>query len=128
VVLFSRCYGGEYCAYHPDHSLQAGFLTALYLFLKEYSGENEVEAVLFKRIRMDFAVDDKHDVIIVFVNHVVASPAEIRAQLAQTIARFVAKYQDKLEKGVIVKEDYDEFEADLQEPAWSARIAAGRSP
>ncbi|HMF32246.1 MAG TPA: hypothetical protein VKK79_12565 [Candidatus Lokiarchaeia archaeon] len=128
LVLFSRCYGGEYCAVHPDHNLQAGFLAALYLFSQEYSEGNELQAVLFKRIRMDFAVDAAHDVIVVFTNPSDSDPAEICSQLNQTLNQFVQKYTNNLGDEVIVKEVFEDFEADLHQSKIVCRECQGEIP
>jgi hypothetical protein len=35
IPYYSRCFGGETCKMRPDHTLQTGFLAALYAFSKE---------------------------------------------------------------------------------------------
>ena len=41
IPLFAKCIGGDYCKMHPNHSLQTGFLAAMYNFSKE-SIENKI--------------------------------------------------------------------------------------
>ncbi|MFX0150802.1 MAG: hypothetical protein ACFFAJ_08490 [Candidatus Hodarchaeota archaeon] len=38
IPLFAKYFGGDYYKLHPDHSLQTGFLAAMYSFSKESFG------------------------------------------------------------------------------------------
>ncbi len=54
LPIVARCYGGNYCKLHPDHSLLTGFLSAINSFSKEI-GQEELQAVLFKLISLVFS-------------------------------------------------------------------------
>jgi len=38
IPYYSKCFGGKTCKMRPDHTLQTGFLAALYAYSKESFG------------------------------------------------------------------------------------------
>ncbi|MCK4896052.1 MAG: hypothetical protein KAS47_04535, partial [Candidatus Heimdallarchaeota archaeon] len=68
IPYYSRCFGGETCKMRPDHTLQTGFLAALYAFSKESYGQQEIKTVIFSDLKLHFKFDQEKNVIIVFTS------------------------------------------------------------
>jgi hypothetical protein len=122
IPLFAKCFGGNYCKLHPDHSLQTGFLAAMYSFSKESFGQTELKSVIFKDIKLDFKINKEKEVILVFVNPL--EEANVETQLDKALSLFIEKYGAKL--GPIIHEDtFKGFEQDLIENRIVTREAMG---
>ena len=113
IPLFGKCFGGDYCKRHPDHSLHTGFLAAIYSFSQESFGE-EIQSVIFNEIKLDFKIDDEKEIILVFANPLNLGTEIIKTQLNQAMKRFLEKFGDKI--GDIIREgQFQNFEKDLIE-------------
>lgn len=112
IPLFARCYGGDFCKLHPDHTLQTGFLAAMYSFSQESFGQTDLKSVVFKDIRLDFKIDRQKEVIMVFANPL--GTENVESKLNQAMNIFLDKYGSKI--GIVIKEDsFEGFEEDLLE-------------
>ena len=81
IPYYSRCFGGETCKMRPDHTLQTGFLAALYAFSKESYGQQEIQSVIFSDLKLHFKVDNERNVIVVFTTPLNESDEEVKNQL-----------------------------------------------
>lgn len=113
IPLFGKCFGGEYCKLHPDHSLQTGFLAAIYSYSQESFGD-EIQSVIFNEIKLDFKIDKKNEIILVFANPVKLGTEIIKEQLNRAMDRFLEKFSDKI-GDIIIEGQYQDFENDLIE-------------
>jgi len=113
IPLFGKCFGGEYCKLHPDHSLQTGFLAAIYSYSQESFGD-EIQCVIFNEIKLDFKIDKEKELILVFANPVNLGTEIIKEQLNRAMERFLEKFGDKI-GDIIIEGQYQDFEEDLME-------------
>jgi hypothetical protein len=113
VPLFAKCYAGITCKKHPDHSLQSGFLAALFQFSKETFSEHGIKSVIFDDFKLDFKVDEKNELIIVLANPLEEDNEQIKHHLETTHQLFIQKYQRKLDSLAVNTQTFVEFDKDL---------------
>ncbi|MFX0172934.1 MAG: hypothetical protein ACFE9L_13550 [Candidatus Hodarchaeota archaeon] len=122
IPLFAKCFGGDYYKMHPDHSLQTGFLAAMYSFSKESFGQTKLKSIIFKDIKLDFKIDNEKEVILVFANPL--EEKNIEFQLDKALSLFIEKYGAKLST-IIDEDSFKGFEQDLIENKIATRGAMG---
>ncbi|MCE7743354.1 MAG: hypothetical protein GOP50_12960 [Candidatus Heimdallarchaeota archaeon] len=110
IPYYSRCFGGETCKMRPDHTLQTGFLAALYAFSKESYGQQEIQTVVFTDLKLHFKVDNEKNVIVVFTTPMEEKDEEVKNQLEMTYGAFLEKYEDKIGRGYAEPAVFDSFD------------------
>ncbi|MCG3225939.1 MAG: hypothetical protein H7645_03410 [Candidatus Heimdallarchaeota archaeon] len=115
IPYYSRCFGGETCKMRPDHTLQTGFLAALYAFSKESYGQQEIRTVIFSDLKLHFKVNQEKDVIIVFTAPLSEKDEEVEGQMDMTLGAFLELYEQDIGKGYADTEKFDGFDQTLQE-------------
>ena len=110
IPYYSRCFGGETCKMRPDHTLQTGFLAALYAFSKESYGQQEIRTVIFSDMKLHFKVDQERDIIVVFTTPMEESDKKVKQQLDMTLERFMDLYEDQIGRGYAEVEVFDGFD------------------
>lgn len=114
LPYYSKCFGGETCKAHPDHSLQTGFLAALSAFSEETFGQ-ELKTVIFKEMKLNFKVDKENGLIIAFTNPLNTNDKEVEKQLEEVYERFIENFEHILDRGYVETHLYANFEETLKE-------------
>ena len=110
IPYYSRCFGGETCKMRPDHTLQTGFLAALYAFSKESYGQQEIKTVVFSDLKLHFRVDNERDVIVVFTTPMSETDEEVKNQMDMTYGAFLELYENQIGRGYSEPAVFDGFD------------------
>ncbi|MBY9000936.1 MAG: hypothetical protein KGD64_08490 [Candidatus Heimdallarchaeota archaeon] len=98
-----------------DHSLQTGFLVALYAFAKESYGQQEIQTVIFSDLKLHFKVDQERDVIVVFTSPMSEKEEEVKGQMDMTLAAFMDNYVNEIGRGYVDADKFTGFNQVLQD-------------
>ena len=99
----------------PDHTLQTGFLAALYAFSKESYGQQEIKTVIFSDLKLHFKFDQEKNVIIVFTSPISDDEEVIEGQMDMALGAFLEMYEDEIGKGYVEVDKFEGFDQVLQE-------------
>ncbi len=99
----------------PDHTLQTGFLAALYAFSKESYGQQEIRTVIFSDLKLHFKVDQEKDIIIVFTSPMSEKEEEVEGQMDMALGAFLEQYENEIGRGYVDAEKFEGFDQILQD-------------
>ncbi|UJG43815.1 MAG: hypothetical protein K9W46_01195 [Candidatus Heimdallarchaeum endolithica] len=99
----------------PDHTLQTGFLAALYAYSKESFGQQEIREVIFTDLKLFFKTDEERGLIIVFTAPLEEDRNKLSQQLDITYEQFIKKYEGEIGRGYSDPEIFEFFDKDLLE-------------
>jgi hypothetical protein len=115
LPYYSKCFGGETCKMRPDHSLQTGFLAALYAFSKESYGQQEIRTVVFNDMKLHFKTDQEKDIIVVFTSPLSEKEEVVEGQMDMTLRAFLENHNDDIGRGYVDADKFTGFDQILQD-------------
>jgi hypothetical protein len=114
LPYFSKCYGGDFCKLQPDHTLQTGFLAAMYQFSGDF-GQKTIDMVRFDQISLHFKPWTDKDFIIVFAVSVEDDEKEVKEKLLKAGEAFRQKFGDQVRTGEPINDEvFEDFIHDLE--------------
>lgn len=112
IPYFAKCYGGDYCKMHADHSLLTGFFAAINSFKGEFN-QKALKMINFDELTL--VMEQCEDFLVIIGTDEFDLHPKVRTVAKEVMDEFNNRFGDKLSSRYYARiPEMDEFESWMQ--------------
>lgn len=112
IPYFAKCYGGDYCKMHADHSLLTGFFAAINSFKGEFN-QKALKMINFDELTL--VMEQCEDFLVIIGTDEFDLHPKVRTVAKEVMDEFNNRFGDKLSSSYYARiPEMDEFESWMQ--------------
>ena len=112
IPYFARCYGGNYCKMHADHSLLTGFFAAINSFKGEFN-QRSLRMINFDELTL--VIEQCDDFLVIIGTDEFVLHEKVRTVAKEVMSEFNNRFGDKLNSSYYARlPEFDEFDNWMQ--------------